>query len=48
MLRRTIVANPPYTPYLPAFELDFASFRQVINPSLFPKSLPNFDLLNPF
>jgi hypothetical protein len=48
MPRRTIVADPPYTPCFPAFELDFSSFKQAINPLLFPKGLPNFDPLNPF
>ncbi len=33
MPRRTIVVDPPYTPYFPAFELDFASFKQAIDPS---------------
>ncbi len=48
MPRRTIVVDPPYTPYLPTFKLDFASFKQVINPSLFLDSFPNFDLLDSF
>jgi hypothetical protein len=48
MSLRTIIADPPYTPYFPAFELDFASFKQAINPSLFPKGLLKFDPLDPF
>jgi hypothetical protein len=48
MPRRTLVADPPYIPCLPAFKLDFASFKQAINPFLFPDSFPNFDPLNPF
>ncbi len=48
MPRRTIVVNPPYIPYFPAFKLDFASFKQVINPSLFPKGFLNFDSLDSF
>ncbi len=48
MPRRTIVADPPYIPCLPTFKLDFASFKQAINPSLFPNSFPNFDFLDPF
>jgi hypothetical protein len=48
MPRRTLVADPPYTPYLPTFELDFSSFKQVINPFLFPKGLPNFNSLDSF
>ncbi len=48
MPRRTIVVNSPYAPYLPAFKLDFVSFKQVINPLLFPKGLPNFDFLDLF
>jgi hypothetical protein len=48
MPRKTIVADPPYTPCLPTFELDFASFKQAINPSLFPSSFPNFNPLDPF
>jgi hypothetical protein len=48
MPRRALVADPPRTPYFPAFELDFASFKQAINPLLFPKDLPNFNPLDPF
>jgi hypothetical protein len=48
MPRRIVVVDPPYTPCFPAFKLDFASFKQAINPFLFPKSLPNFNLLDPF
>ncbi len=48
MPKRTAVADPPYTPCFPAFELDFASFKQAVNPSLFLKSLPDFNLLDPF
>ncbi len=46
--KRTAVADPPYTPCFPAFELDFASFKQAVNPSLFPKGLPNFNPSDPF
>ncbi len=48
MPRRTIVVDPPYIPYFPAFELDFASFKQAINPSLFPNNFPNFNSLDSF
>ncbi len=48
MPRRTLVVNPPYTPYFPTLKLDFAFFKQAINPSLFPEGLPNFDSLDPF
>jgi hypothetical protein len=48
MPKKTIVANPSYIPYFPAFKLDFASFKQVINPFLFPKGFPNFDPLDSF
>ncbi len=47
MPKRTAVADPPYTPCFPAFKLDFASFKQAVNPSLFPKSLPSFNSLDP-
>ncbi len=46
--RRTLVVDPPYTPYFPSFELDFASFKQVINLSLFLNSLLDFNLLDFF
>jgi hypothetical protein len=42
------VFDPPYTPYFPTFELDFASFKQAINPSLFSEGLPNFNPLDLF
>ncbi len=48
MSRRTIIVDPPYIPYFPAFKLDFASFKQVTDPTLFPKGLPNFDPLDLF
>jgi hypothetical protein len=48
MLRRTLVVDPPYTLYFPVFKLDFTSFKQAINPLLFLKGLPNFDLLDLF
>jgi hypothetical protein len=48
MPKRTVVADPPYTPCFPAFELDFASFKQAVNPSLFPEGLPDFDPSDPF
>ncbi len=48
MPRRTIVVNPPYIPCFPTFKLDFASFKQTINPSLFLKGFPNFDSLDSF
>ncbi len=48
MPRRTIIVDPPYIPCLPAFKLDFASFKQAINPLLFPKRIPDFDSLDPF
>ncbi len=48
MPKRTAVVDPPQTPCFPAFKLDFASFKQVVNPSLFPKGLPNFNPLDPF
>ncbi len=46
--KRTVVVDPPQTPCFPALKLDFASFKQVVDPSLFPKSLPNFDPLDLF
>ncbi len=48
MPKRTAVVDPSQTPYFPAFELDFASFKQAVNPSLFPKGLPDFNPLDSF
>jgi hypothetical protein len=48
MPKRTAVIDPPQAPCFPAFELDFASFEQAVDPSLFPKGLPNFDPSDPF
>ncbi len=48
MPKRTAVVDPPQTPCFPAFKLDFASFKQAVNPSLLPKSLSDFDSLDPF
>ncbi len=48
MPKRTVVINPPQTPYFPTLKLDFASFKQAVNPSLFPKGLPDFNPLDPF
>ncbi len=46
--KRTVVVDPPQTPCFPALKLDFASFKQAVDPFLFPKGLPNFDPLDPF
>jgi hypothetical protein len=48
MPRKTLVVDLLYTPCFPALELDLAFFKQIINPSSFPKGLPNFDPLDPF
>jgi hypothetical protein len=48
MPRRTLVTDPPYIPCLSVFKLDFASFKQAINPFLFLNNFPDFDPLDPF
>jgi hypothetical protein len=48
MPRKTIVVNLPYIPCFPTFELDFASFKQAIDPLSFPDRLPDFDPLDLF